>query len=135
MNKRFGGKAQFVLVYLREAHPKDGWKVPGWSPLDDPSSLKERKDAANFCCKELNFDFPTVVDAMGDATAVRWSGWPERLFVISKEGKVVFSGDQGPFAFNPGAGYKGFRKKKQQMGISLEQFLKAYLGESSRKWY
>ena len=69
---------------------------------------------------------------MSDSVSVRWSSWPERLFVISKEGKVVFSGDQGPFAFNPGGSYPGFRRQK--LGISLEDFLAAYL-PAERKWY
>ena len=67
---------------------------------------------------------------MDDAVAFRWSGWPERLFVISKEGKVVYSGDQGPYGFNPGPGYKGYKKKRP--GVSLNDFLDDYLDADER---
>ena len=65
------------------------------------------------------------MDKMNDENAYRWSGWPERLIVISKDGRVVYSGEQGPFGFNPGAGYRGFPDAKKT--ISLEKFLGAYL--------
>ena len=114
------------MVYIREAHPLDGWSVPGWSEVKDAKVLSERKETADVCRSALKFDFPAVIDGMNDAVARRWSGWPERLFVVSKDGRVVYTGDQGPFGFNPGAGYGGFRKRSA--GVSLEAFLKAYLG-------
>ena len=116
--ERFKDRVEFVLVYLREAHPTDGWAMEG-SMLADPTTPEERIAAATTCCKALSFPFPAIVDRMDDATAVRWSGWPERLFVISKEGTVVYTGDQGPFGFDPSIAYPGFQGEKK--GISLEQ--------------
>lgn len=116
---------QFLLVYIREAHPQDGWSVPGWSKLKDAPEMGTRKANAGSCRADLKFDFPAVVDRMADEVAVRWSAWPERLFVVSKEGRVVFTGDQGPMGFNPGGGYAGYRNRR--LGVSLEEFLAAYL--------
>jgi len=98
-----------------------------WSTLEDPKSLESRTEVARMCCEKLAFDFPMVVDTMDDRTAVRWSGWPERLFVISKEGRVVYAGDQGPFGFDPSIAYAGYGRGPKS-GISLEAFLDAWLG-------
>ena len=114
-----------MLVYIREAHPQDGWAMKDWSEFKDAKNFEGREKLAGVCRSECSFDFPVVVDTMNDATAVRWSGWPERLFVISKDGTVVYTGDQGPYGFNPGGGYSGY--KKRSSGVSLGAFLGAYL--------
>lgn len=126
LHKTYGDRVQFLLVYIREAHPCDGWAVKDWSELDDAKDDKARAANAEHCRKELEFAFPIAIDTMEDATARRWSGWPERLFVISKEGRVLYTGDQGPFGFNPGGEYKGFDGKK--LGVSLEDFLSKHVG-------
>ncbi len=131
MQKRFGDQAQFVMVYLREAHPKGGWEMSDWSVLTDPSSLEARSEVAAHCCSKLGFDFPVVVDSMDDAVSVRWSGWPERLFVVSREGRIAFTGEMGPFGFNPSVAYPGFNGRKA--GPCLETFLEAYLPAAASK--
>ena len=103
MYERFGSRAEFVLVYIREAHSTDGWKVDasGWSIIADATSLNERRATAAQTCGIHQFQFPIVVDTMDDAVAVRWSAWPERLFVVSSEGNIVYVGQQGPWGFWP----------------------------------
>ena len=131
MHQKFQDRAQFVLIYLREAHPKGGWEMSDWSVLTDPTDIAGRIGVAAHCSKELKFDFPIVVDTMDDDTAVRWSGWPERLFVLSKEGKVAYTGDMGPFGFHPSVAYAGFNGRKA--GLCMEEFLDAYLGAPAGK--
>ena len=53
-------------------------------------------------------------------------GWPERLFVVSKQGRIVYAGDMGPFGFNPSIAYPGFSGRSSPC-VSLERFLDAYL--------
>jgi type I thyroxine 5'-deiodinase len=117
---------EFVLVYVREAHPADGWTFPDWSRVEDPDTHEQRMLVAVRCQQELQFDFTTVVDSLDDRTAQRWSAWPERLFVVSRVGRVVYTGDQGPFGFNPAADFPGYRGARK-LGIDLETFLDAYL--------
>jgi type I thyroxine 5'-deiodinase len=117
-------------VYIREAHPCDGWEVRGWSKVNDASDLEARKKNAQKFCQEKRVRLTAVVDGMKDETAFRWSGWPERLFVVSAGGKVVYTGDQGPWGFNPGGGYSGFQGKKR--GASMEEFLTGYLKQAKR---
>ena len=49
----------------------------------------------------LGFPFRTLVDAMDDAVARRWSAWPERLFALGLDGRVAYVGEQGPWGFWP----------------------------------
>ena len=68
VHERFKEYADFLLVYLREAHPTDGWKMPN-SEIEDPLTQVERDLAASQCCQRCKFAFPAVVDTMDDATA------------------------------------------------------------------
>lgn len=125
MQKKYAEDVQFVMVYLREAHPTDGWAMGEASKVADPIDLATRSDVAARCCTELSFDFPVVVDTMDDATAVRWAAWPERLFVIGVDGRIAYTGDSGPFGFNPSRAYGGMNGNKA--GVCLESFLDAWL--------
>jgi hypothetical protein len=98
--ERFASQAQFLLVYLREAHALDGWTKPN-SQLTDPRTQAERELVAAQCCKELKLEFPALVDTMDDQTAVDWAAWPERIFVVGTDGRVAYAGEQGPWGFWP----------------------------------
>jgi hypothetical protein len=87
-------------VYLREAHPIDGWVKPN-SQIKDPTSQAERDLAARQCGQELAFEFSVLVDTMDDQTAVDWAAWPERIFVVGVDGRVAYAGQQGPWGFWP----------------------------------
>lgn len=120
------------MVYIREAHSTDGWAVDdsGWSIIPDAGDSDERAAAAAQACSMLRLPFSVLVDTMDDAVARRWSGWPERLFVVDDEGRVVYVGEQGPWGFWPlGAsepyghgGDHGF-----DHGEPLDRFLESYL--------
>jgi hypothetical protein len=129
--RRFGNEAQFLLVYLREAHPTDGWAMKN-SQLTDPRSQLEREFVAAQCCRELKFEFPAVVDTMDDQTAVNWAAWPERIFVVGTDGRVIYAGQQGPWGFWPTENAARKARKiegaekmlgKKLRGESLEKFL------------
>ncbi len=130
--ERFGGHAEFVLVYIREAHATDGWSIDrsGWSIITDPRNDGERKAAAAQTCSMLKLPFPTVVDTMDDAVAERWSAWPERLFVIGRDGQVAYVGGQGPWGFWPVAATPPFgwgQAGSDDHGGPLDTFLEHFL--------
>jgi len=89
------------------------------SVIKDPINLEERNGAAKQCVLAFKFPFTTVVDGMDDAVAVRWAAWPDRIFMLNKERKVIYAGKQGPFGFKPSI-------KTAPEGGSLEAFLKEY---------
>jgi len=38
---------------------------------------------------------------MDNAAARAFNAWPERLYVISAEGRVAYQGGKGPYGFDP----------------------------------
>ena len=133
MHERFSDRAEFVLVYIREAHSTDGWNVPesGWSIIRDARDADGRMAAAAQTCSMLKLPFPVVVDGMDDAVAQRWSGWPERLFAIGVDGRVAYVGEQGPWGFWPLAESKPYgwgEDHGNAHGEPLDVFLGGFLG-------
>ena len=92
-------------MYILEAHPSDVWqmrsnirdKVVFASPKDEG----ERTDVANACVRKLGIKFPAIVDSFENTTETAYTGWPDRIYLIDKEGKVVYKSKPGPFGFKP----------------------------------
>ena len=86
----------FYLVYIREAHPTDGWQV--FSNLNDdvihadPKDANERAELAGVCMLKLDFTTPTLLDNMQNEVDNKYAALPERLYVLDKDGKVFYRG-------------------------------------------
>jgi hypothetical protein len=101
--ERYKDRATFVMIYVREAHPKDGWvmssnEAVGVS-LSQPTTYEERVGVAQKCVGKLKFGMPVLVDTIDDAVGARYSGMPSRLYLIDSQGKVAFKNGRGPFGF------------------------------------
>lgn len=97
---------QFYVVYIREAHAMDSL-VPlagSGNPLvEDPVALEERLEVAQVCMTKLALEpIPAVVDEMDDQVNDDYSAWPERLYLIGRDGKIAYRGEPGPGGFDPG---------------------------------
>jgi len=105
MFKGYKDRVEFLLVYIREAHPADGWQMPENEKqgviYKEPKNLFERKSIAETTCKKLNLSLPTVIDDMDNTVDNLYAGWPERMFIIDAAGKIAYAGKQGPFGFKP----------------------------------
>ena len=104
---RYGDRVEFVVVYIREAHPEDAWALNQNRDeavmVYDPVSRFEREAVAQTCVVRTSLRIPTVVDDVDDALAKAYGGWPDRLYLISADGRVAFQGDPGPLGFQPDA--------------------------------
>lgn len=95
-------KAQFYVVYIREAHPTDGWVVPNNKfKITDPKTLEERQKAARDFARDLKLTLPILVDTIDDRADNLYGGWPDRVYVVDADGKVALKGGLGPFGFIP----------------------------------
>jgi hypothetical protein len=103
--ERHGRDVAFFIVYIREAHPEDGWVLQDnrddGIALVDPVSLDERAAAADACSVRLETRIPILLDDVGDEVASAYGGWPDRLYLIGRDGRVVFQGGRGPDGFRP----------------------------------
>ena len=105
LHERHGVEVAFFIVYIREAHPEDGWVLADNRreeiALIDPVSLDERAAAAVACAVRLETRIPILLDDVDDAVASAYGGWPDRLCLIGRDGKVAFLGGRGPDGFRP----------------------------------
>ncbi len=69
--------------------------------MEDPVTLGERLTAASKCLKDLNLPIPAVIDRMDNKVNLAYGGWPDRLYLVGKDGKITYAGGQGPFGFKP----------------------------------
>ena len=95
----------FYAVYILEAHPTDVWQME--SNIKDhvlfasPKNEEERAFVAGACVRKLGIKFPAIIDGIENRTEVAYTGWPDRLYLIGSDGKVVFKSKPGPFGFKP----------------------------------
>ncbi len=68
--------------------------------VEDPKSHEERIDVAGECVRELELSLPTLIDDMEDSANKAYAAWPDRIFVIGKNGKVFYAGGIGPRGFS-----------------------------------
>jgi hypothetical protein len=64
----------------------------------------------------LAYGIRTYVDEMDDAVMTAYAAWPERLYLVDLEGKVVYAGGRGPFGFKPGQLKRAMDSLLKRMG-------------------
>jgi hypothetical protein len=105
MAERYAERVAFFVVYIKEAHPEDGWVLASNREQEiavtDPVSHDQRVDVAEACAARLQIRMPVLIDGIDNETARQYGGWPDRLYLISKDGRVAFQGGEGPFGFKP----------------------------------
>lgn len=89
------------MIYIREAHPVDGWNLGSENRITDPTTLKERRQVAGQCQDALQYGIKTYVDEMDDRVMTAYAAWPERLYLIGVDGRVLYPGARGPGGFKP----------------------------------
>jgi hypothetical protein len=103
--RRYRDRAEFLLVYVREAHPRDGWKMASNErrgvDLLQPATYEERVAVASVCRERLSLGMPLLVDTIDDAVGAAYSGMPSRLYLVDREGRIAFKSGRGPFGFRP----------------------------------
>ena len=93
------------MVYIREAHPTDGWQVRANEQqgilVEQPKSLEERIEIATQMCTALKIKLPPLVDTLDDKVNKAYSAWPDRLYLVGRDGRIAYQGGPGPRGFRP----------------------------------
>ncbi len=131
--RTYKDRANFVMVYVREAHPTDGWRMESNDRVGaitaQPKSYEERADVAQKCGRLFNIGFPMLVDTIDDTVGARYSGMPGRLYLIDRDGKVAFKSGRGPYLFKPA-------ELEQSLVLLLqEQGARGHAGERFVRWW
>ena len=116
MYERYRDRVAFCVVYIKEAHPEDGWVVThnreAGIAVHDPTSVNERAEVAQTCAVRLQINIPVLLDGLDNEVARQYGAWPDRLYLIGTDGNVVFEGAEGPFGFKP-----------EQLAAAIERYL------------
>jgi hypothetical protein len=91
--------ANFLTVYIKEAHPTDEWQMDS-NEREGVCYPQPRTIERDFAARHA-WTIPLLVDPMTNAADEAYAGWPERLYVIDADGAIAFKGDMGPFGFEP----------------------------------
>src|SRR5262245_44865707 len=71
-----------------------------------PKTFDERKKAADILVDRLKYRAPLALDGIEGAAEKAYGAWPERIYIIGTDGKIVYQGGMGPFGFHPGEAEK-----------------------------
>ncbi len=106
MYRHWKDQVEFLMVYVREAHPIGDRAATATNQkagilIRQPVTLDERSSVAERCCKSLHVEMPVVVDEIDNRVGRTYLAWPDRIYVVDRDGRVAYRGGPGPFAFNP----------------------------------
>lgn len=102
---RYRDRVAFYAVYILEAHPSDVWQME--SNLKDnvvfasPRREEDREFVAGACVRKLGIKFPAIVDQFDNTTERAYTAWPDRIYLIDRQRRVVYKSSPGPFGFKP----------------------------------
>jgi hypothetical protein len=83
VKRKYGQEAEFLMVYVKEAHPTDGLRVEenvkAGVFVTQPRTDRDRTGVAQLCARALEPTMPLLVDGVDDTVGNAYSGMPERL--------------------------------------------------------
>jgi hypothetical protein len=95
----------FYAVYIQEAHPSDIWQmrsnIRDGVVFQNPRTDGERVNVAQSCVRRLGIHFPALIDGIDNSVDRMYTGSPDRLMLIDKEGRLAYKSEPGPFGFKP----------------------------------
>lgn len=105
LHRRYGAKIGFVFIYIREAHAGGTWQSTinerDGVQLEEAKTAEEKQEHAALCIRKVKFSFPAAIDGLDNRVEGLYGAWPSRAFLVSKEGKVLWSSMLGELDFKP----------------------------------
>ena len=78
-----------------ESNRKDGFV------FNQPQTMEERRTLARLLPERLKYRLPVALDPIAAPAEKAYAGWPERIYVIGKGGRIEYKAEPGPFGFDP----------------------------------
>jgi peroxiredoxin len=89
----YGIRAQFFIVYTKEAHPSGGWEVDRNKDqeisIEQPASADARRQTAQMTRDKLKLTVPIVLDTMDDQVAAKFGAGENSAVVIDRDGRLA----------------------------------------------
>jgi len=105
LNKKYGSRIPFYLVYIREAHSTNQWQSTenerqGIS-LAPAKTMAEKEGHAKMCKLKLHLHFPALVDGLDGRVEKAYAAWPSHVFVIGTDGRILYTSGLDRQDFHP----------------------------------
>lgn len=105
MYATYQDRVDFLTVYVKEAHPSDEWQMTSNEEQGvcylQPTDTAGRVAIARDFTERFHYPVPLLVDPIENPANELYAGWPERLYVVGADGRIVYKGGMGPFEFHP----------------------------------
>jgi len=88
--KKFVRIANFLTIYIVEAHAVNEWPVGDPLKICQPLTTIERCGVARAFVNEYSYQIPMLVDLIDNNFVENWSAWPIRFYVIEDRRKLVY---------------------------------------------
>ena len=103
--REYRDRAAFHVVYIEEAHPIDAWQdednIKDDVLIASTKTAEDRERVANVCVVKLGIELPALIDEPDNRVERAYTAWPDRLYVIARDGSVAYKSAAGPFGFKP----------------------------------
>ena len=96
--------AEFFMVYISEAHAVDDRHPVAYAKdlgIKEHTSFGERCSVASRLRLDKELTIPCLVDNMDNAVEQAYSAWPDRIFLVRKDGVLGVAAKRGPWGFKP----------------------------------
>lgn len=116
----FKDQAEFLFIYIREAHPDSVLSVvaddgqESLLKISQAADLPGRKTSAAVCQRTEKLSLPIAVDDIDNSVGKAYAGWPNRMVVVGIDGKITYASNPAPGGTN-----------SQRLRAWLEENLKA----------
>lgn len=107
---------EFVIVYIREAHPEMLRKGNKTGIVGRPKDFDQRIILATECVTRYKFTMPMVIDGMAGEVNQDYQAAPVRVTITDLDGKVAYYAGPGPFDFRLSKVDKVLKKLKAGAG-------------------
>ncbi len=102
MYAKYHKDVEILLVYIKEAHAIDSRSSSSAILVEDPIADFERLAVAKICVTKLELAMiPAVIDHVDDMINAAYQAWPDRLYLVGKDGRIAYAGGRGHFGFRP----------------------------------
>jgi len=91
LQNEFSEKADFLGVYISEAHAKDEWPLGVKFCVEQPKTMDVRLLVANNFVRDYGVKLPMLVDTMANEFDTTFAAWPERFYIV-QNGKLALVG-------------------------------------------
>lgn len=104
MYQQYKDVVEFKLVYIKEAHASDSRRPVQYARekgITEHDDYQERCSTAEMLLNDESLHIPFLIDHMDDSVNKAYAAWPDRIYLVQKDGRIAVAAERGPWGFEP----------------------------------